>query len=226
MVSRFMGLEQKLGYTFVEPKWLQQALTHRSFSSQHNERLEFLGDSILSWVITRYLYDHFPKATEGELTRMRASLVNGRQLGTIADAFQLQHDIQVGVGEKKGGTFLRESILADAVEALLGAIFLDSDLPTVEQVILRWWQEALQGVSPKTVKKDPKTQLQEWMQARGYPLPVYEVVKIEGPAHEQMFSIRAKVAILSQNFEAKAASKRLAEQQVAELVLKVLSERE
>ena len=217
-----MGLEKTIGYVFRNSDLLKQALTHRSLGAHNNERLEFLGDSILHWVVTQHLYQHFPKASEGDLTRMRARLVNGRQLSDIAERFQLQHHIQVGLGEKKGGTFLRDSILSDAVEALLGAIYLDSDLPTVQIRVLSWLADALVDISPKNVHKDPKTQLQEWLQARGYPLPTYEVIKTEGPPHEQRFTVKGSVAILSQSFESEAASKRIAEQQVAQQLLEVL----
>ncbi|EMK7409138.1 ribonuclease III, partial [Escherichia coli] len=157
-------LQRKLGYTFNHQELLQQALTHRSASSKHNERLEFLGDSILSYVIANALYHRFPRVDEGDMSRMRATLVRGNTLAELAREFELGECLRLGPGELKSGGFRRESILADTVEALIGGVFLDSDIQTVEKLILNWYQTRLDEISPGDKQKDPKTRLQEYLQ--------------------------------------------------------------
>lgn len=152
-------LQRKLGYTFHHQELLQQALTHRSASSKHNERLEFLGDSILSFVIANALYHRFPRVDEGDMSRMRATLVRGNTLAEIAREFELGECLRLGPGELKSGGFRRESILADTVEALIGGVFLDSDIQNVERLILSWYQTRLDEISPGDKQKDPKTRL-------------------------------------------------------------------
>ncbi len=215
-------LESALGYAFQNPALLTLALTHRSASVRHNERLEFLGDSVLHWTITQWLYHHFPKATEGELTRLRATLVNEDSLYQVAQTLQLSLHIVVGTGEKKSGGFLRISILADAVEALLGAIYLDSNFQTAEQCLLSWLKVPLAAASLDTLTKDYKTTLQEWLQARGYPLPNYALVQSFGPPHAPRFKVSCTVPVLMRTFLAEASSRKVAEQKVAEQVLEVL----
>lgn len=168
-------LQRKLGYTFNHQELLQQALTHRSASSKHNERLEFLGDSILSYVIANALYHRFPRVDEGDMSRMRATLVRGNTLAELAREFELGECLRLGPGELKSGGFRRESILADTVEALIGGVFLDSDIQTVEKLILNWYQTRLDEISPGDKQKDPKTRLQEYLQGRHLPLPTYLV---------------------------------------------------
>ena len=182
-------LQRKLGYTFVHQELLQQALTHRSASSKHNERLEFLGDSILSFVIANALYHRFPRVDEGDMSRMRATLVRGNTLAEIAREFELGECLRLGPGELKSGGFRRESILADTVEALIGGVFLDSDIQNVERLILSWYQTRLDEISPGDKQKDPKTRLQEYLQGRHLPLPSYLVVQVRGEAHDQEFTI-------------------------------------
>ena len=182
-------LQRKLGYTFHHQELLQQALTHRSASSKHNERLEFLGDSILSFVIANALYHRFPRVDEGDMSRMRATLVRGNTLAEIAREFELGECLRLGPGELKSGGFRRESILADTVEALIGGIFLDSDIQNVERLILSWYQSRLDEISPGDKQKDPKTRLQEYLQGRHLPLPSYLVVQVRGEAHDQEFTI-------------------------------------
>ena len=218
-----ISIEKKIGYVFQDADLLKLALTHRSKGHLNNERLEFLGDAILNCTVAQILYERFPKAKEGELTRLRASLVNSRRLLEIAERFRFTDDIMVGLGERKSGSFLRESILADVVEALIGAIYLDTGLEAAQNRIKAWWEEALKNVSPSNTLKDPKTALQEWLQARSYPLPVYEVVQVLGPPHDQSFVVRGTLAILTEPFEALAPSKRIAEQMVAEKFLEVLN---
>ncbi len=212
-------LQRKLGYTFTQNELLQQALTHRSASSKHNERLEFLGDSILSFVIANVLYQKFPRVDEGDMSRMRATLVRGNTLAEIAREFEIGECLRLGPGELKSGGFRRESILADTVEALIGAIFLDSDITTIETLILNWYQSRLDEISPGDKQKDPKTRLQEYLQGRHLPLPSYLVIQVKGEAHNQEFTIHCQVSGLSEQITGVGASRRKAEQAAAEQAL-------
>lgn len=209
-------LQRKLGYTFNHQELLQQALTHRSASSKHNERLEFLGDSILSYVIANALYHRFPRVDEGDMSRMRATLVRGNTLAELAREFELGECLRLGPGELKSGGFRRESILADTVEALIGGVFLDSDIQTVEKLILNWYQTRLDEISPGDKQKDPKTRLQEYLQGRHLPLPTYLVVQVRGEAHDQEFTIHCQVSGLSEPVVGTGSSRRKAEQAAAE----------
>ena len=176
-------LSKKLGYQFIDQNLLKQALTHRSFKGAHNERLEFVGDSLLGMFVAEALYFAFPKATEGELTRMRSQIVKGQTLTAIAKEFDLSQWLRLGPGEMKSGGFRRDSILEDAVEAIIGAVYLDSDMDTCKQFVLSLVNDRLKKLDPKTAMKDPKTQLQEFLQSRKRPLPQYEVVETTGQAH-------------------------------------------
>lgn len=213
-------LQRKLGYTFNHQELLQQALTHRSASSKHNERLEFLGDSILSFVIANALYHRFPRVDEGDMSRMRATLVRGNTLAELAREFDLGECLRLGPGELKSGGFRRESILADTVEALIGGVFLDSNIQTVEQLILNWYKTRLDEISPGDKQKDPKTRLQEYLQGRHLPLPSYLVVQVRGEAHDQEFTIHCQVSGLSEPVVGTGSSRRKAEQVAAEQALK------
>ena len=215
-------LQRKLGYTFHHQELLQQALTHRSASSKHNERLEFLGDSILSFVIANALYHRFPRVDESDMSRMRATLVRGNTLAEIAREFELGECLRLGPGELKSGGFRRESILADTVEALIGGVFLDSDIQNVERLILSWYQTRLDEISPGDKQKDPKTRLQEYLQGRHLPLPSYLVVQVRGEAHDQEFTIHCQVSGLSEPVVGTGSSRRKAEQAAAEQALKKL----
>lgn len=215
-------LQRKLGYKFNQHDLLIQALTHRSASSKHNERLEFLGDSILSFVIANDLYHRFPKVDEGDMSRMRATLVRGNTLAEIAREFELGECLRLGPGELKSGGFRRESILADTVEALIGGIFLDSDIQTIERIILDWYQTRLNEISPGDKQKDPKTRLQEYLQGRHLPLPNYIVVQVKGEAHDQEFTIHCQVSGIEQPINGIGSSRRKAEQAAAEQALKIL----
>ena len=190
------GLMKKLGYQFQQVALLEQALTHRSCKGEHNERLEFLGDALLSMVIAEALYKHFPKAREGDLTRMRSSLVKGITLAEIAKELELAEYLRLGPGEMKSGGLRRESIQADAVEAILGAIFLDSGIDACKERILSWFGSRLTGIQPG-VQKDSKTQLQEYLQGRRLALPLYEVIDTQGDDHDQVFTVRCTVQGLS-----------------------------
>ncbi|WP_417761275.1 ribonuclease III [Shewanella sp.] len=211
-----------LGYSFQDESLLLQALTHRSAANHHNERLEFLGDSILSIIISDALYHQFPKVTEGDLSRMRATLVRGDTLAKIAKEFQLGDYLTLGPGELKSGGFRRESILADAVEAIIGAIYLDSELETVRALLLGWYQQRLQEIKPGLSQKDAKTQLQEYLQGDKKPLPEYEVVSIEGEAHNQRFTVECRIEGLNDAVTGVGSSRRKAEQQAAAQALELL----
>ncbi|KMJ45510.1 ribonuclease III [Xenorhabdus khoisanae] len=215
-------LQRKLGYNFTQHDLLLQALTHRSASSKHNERLEFLGDSILSFVIANSLYHRFPRVDEGDMSRMRATLVRGNTLAELAREFELGECLRLGPGELKSGGHRRESILADSIEALIGAIFLDSDIQTIEKIILSWYETRLNEISPGDKQKDPKTRLQEYLQGRHLPLPTYLVVQVRGEAHDQEFTIHCQVSGFEQPVRGVGSSRRKAEQAAAEQALKQL----
>lgn len=214
-------LQRRLGYQFQQQELLEQALTHRSCKGKHNERLEFLGDAILSFVIAEALYQNFPKTREGDLTRMRASLVKGVTLAEIAKELQLSEFLRLGPGELKSGGFRRESILADAVEAILGAIYLDGGDTVCKERILAWFGSRLTVIEPG-VQKDSKTKLQEYLQGRKLALPHYEVTEIKGEAHDQTFTVKCSVAGLKPVI-ASGSSRRKAEQDCANLVLEQLT---
>lgn len=198
---------------------MQQALTHRSAGKLNNERLEFLGDSILSFVISTELYQRFSDIDEGTLSRLRASLVKGETLALMARDLELGEYLNLGSGELKSGGFRRASILADTLEALLGAIFLDSDIDTVQGIILRLYSERLAKVDPSQALKDPKTRLQEYLQSRSKPLPEYEVTNIQGKSHAQTFTVSCRVDGLDEPVISQGSSRRKAEQAAAQEVL-------
>ena len=209
----------KLDYTFQDPSLIQRALTHRSAAKDHNERFEFLGDSILGMVIAEELFNLFPAATEGELSRMRASLVNGNVLAEVALEIDLGRHLQLGAGERKSGGKRRTSILSDAVEAIIAAVYLDSGLSESNRVIKTLFQDRLQVNAFPDQQKDSKTRLQEHLQAGGFPLPEYAVSEISGDAHDQTFTVECQVALLEQPCVGSGKNKRLAEQNAAEKVL-------
>lgn len=211
-----------LGYSFNNEALLLQALTHRSASNIHNERLEFLGDSILSIIISDALYHQFPKVTEGDLSRMRATLVRGDTLAKVAKEFKLGDYLTLGPGELKSGGFRRESILADAVEAIIGAIYLDSELETVRGLLLGWYEQRLKEIKPGVSQKDAKTQLQEFLQGHKKSLPDYEVVSVEGEAHNQRFTVECRIEGVSDAVAGVGSSRRKAEQQAAAQALELL----
>ena len=218
-------LEHKIGYQFNDRSLLKLALTHRSAAAQHNERLEFLGDSILNFTIAEALYHQFPRSNEGELSRMRATLVREPTLATLARRFALGDYMSLGSGELKSGGFRRESILADCVEAIIGAMSLDQGLETATQVIRNGYGRLLAEIKPGDNQKDAKTRLQEYLQSRHLPLPTYEVVNIQGEAHCQTFIVECKVKNadkIDRTFVAKGSSRRRAEQAAAEQILKEL----
>lgn len=212
-----------LGYSFKNIDLLTQALTHRSAKGVHNERLEFLGDSILSFVIAQQLFKQFPKQSEGDLTRMRSSLVKGVTLAEFGRNFSLGDYLILGPGELKSGGFRRDSILEDAVEAIVGAVFLDSDIDTVKKLILTWYEKRLAKIKPGNEQKDPKSLLQEFLQGRKIPLPQYDVIKITGQSHQQEFTVKCIAEGVDEEVITKGTSRRKAEQAAASRVLEILT---
>lgn len=215
-------LSKKLGYRFQEPSLLIQALTHRSAKGDHNERLEFLGDSILGFVIAEKLYDKFPQENEGDLTRMRSSLVKGVTLAEVARGFKLGEYLILGPGELKSGGHRRDSILEDAVEAIIGAIYIDSDMATCKSLILSWFEQRLDAIKPGQAQKDPKTRLQEYLQGRKIALPTYEVIDTTGQSHNQEFTVRCTTSEIDNEVITKGTSRRKAEQSAASKVLEII----
>ena len=194
-VIELQNLELKLGYSFQNIKLLDQALTHRSFGAVHNERLEFLGDSILGMIIAKELYDRFPKCPEGDLTRMRSTLVRETTLAQLAREFGIGNCLRLGPGELKTGGFRRDSLIADAVESIIGAMFIDDNenFARVRQVVLSWFDSRLATIQPNVNQKDHKSTLQELLQSLHKPLPIYEIVEIKGTDNDQIFVVSAKV---------------------------------
>lgn len=217
--TNYKPLYEALDYRFNDLKLLEQALTHRSADKQHNERLEYLGDAVLGMCIAEVLYRKFPKQPEGKLTRMRSNLVKGHTLSAIARELSLGQFIRLGSGEMKSGGHRRDSILADAVEALLGAIYLESGLHAASAVIDRLFSSRIAELDPNIQIKDNKTQLQEYLQSRQIELPNYEVVSISGKDHAQTFEVRCRVDTLDLSESAKGKSRRIAEQEAAKTIL-------
>ncbi|BFM11686.1 ribonuclease III [Simiduia litorea] len=216
-------LQGKLGYHFVDVALLKQALSHRSIGACNNERLEFLGDSILSFVIADELFRLFPGAREGELSRLRSQLVKGDTLANIARELDLGPYLILGDGEKKSGGATRESILADAVEALLGAIYLEAGLPEARSAILRLLASRIGQLSLSDTKKDSKSKLQELLQSKKLPLPEYEVASVEGEGHAQVFTVTCAVQNSSYKASATASSRKKAEKLAALQMLQHLN---
>lgn len=208
-------LSRRIGYRFRQPQLLQRALTHRSHSTAHNERLEFLGDSLLNCVMARFLYDSYPDITEGDLSRLRSNLVNQQTLATLAQQLQLGEQLQFGEGEVKGGGSQRPSILADALEALFGAVWLDADFAAAQKVVLGLYVPYLGSLDLRSLGKDPKTLLQEHLQGHKLPLPKYAVVAIKGEAHAQTFVVSCDIPKLNIVTSGEGGSRRLAEQSAA-----------
>ena len=216
-------LQKNIDYHFSDVALLKQALTHRSANKNNNERLEFLGDSILGCVISHELYHRFPLVDEGQLSRLRSSLVRGQTLAKLAKSINLSETLLLGQGELKSGGFRRESIQADAFEAILGAIFLDSDYVTVSAVILKLYDELLSDASPDDSLKDYKTKLQELLQKKGHSLPIYELIKTKGQDHNAVFYVSCYIKEFNLSVEENAKSIKRAEQACAELILESLS---
>ncbi len=218
------ALYKKLDYSFKQPTHLKTALTHRSYSASNNERLEFLGDSLLNLIVAQALYEQYPKATEGELSRLRAYLVQEDSLAEIAKQIDLGPFLQLGMGELKTGGAERVSILADALEAIIAAIFLDSHFEVCQQFVLKIFHEKLNNPSLQTNTRDPKTALQEYLQSRKQTLPVYEIIETSGESHQQMFTIRCSVKSLNKETIGTSTSRRKAEQIAAKAFLVELNQ--
>ncbi|MDO8465920.1 MAG: ribonuclease III [Gallionella sp.] len=213
----------RLGHVFAQPQLLQRALTHRSYASDHNERLEFLGDSVLGCIVAKYLYDTYPQLSEGELSRLRSNLVKEETLAILAQQLDLGGYLKLGEGELKSGGFRRPSILADAMEALFGAVFLDSGFADAEKVVLSLLVPYLAQVDVQTLGKDAKTLLQEYLQGKHIPLPAYSIITTQGHAHEQSFEVECAIPSLKISTRGEGSSRRNAEQQAAQAAYRQLS---
>ena len=211
-----------LGYWFADRGLLKEALTHRSASGVHNERLEFIGDAFLNAVIAAELYERCPKATEGALTRLRASLVNREALAAVARRLGLGDYLRLGPGELKSGGFRRDSLLADALEALIGAIYLDGGFERCAQHVTLLFRDEVDAAIRAAPQKDPKTRLQEWLQARNLPLPFYQTASVAGEPHAQSFRVQCGVEALGHSAFGEGTTRRRAEQQAARRMLELL----
>jgi ribonuclease-3 len=209
------GFYLTIGYRFTDPELLRRALTHRSFGASHNERLEFLGDSVVNCVVALELYEKFPRLPEGELSRLRANIVHQPSLAGAAQHFAFGEHLRLGEGELKSGGARRPSILADSVEAVIGAVFLDGGFEPARQVVRTLLGNALDTIDPATSGKDPKTLLQEYLQARRLALPQYAVVATRGEAHDQQFQVECAIPELGIQSLGEGASRRGAEQEAA-----------
>ncbi|MFZ9963052.1 MAG: ribonuclease III [Burkholderiales bacterium] len=218
-------LEHKLNYQFKNPDLLLEALTHRSYGATNNERLEYLGDAALNLIIANYLFRTFPDLVEGEMTRVRAVLVNQDGLSRVARNLDIGSHIKLGGGEVKTGGAERASILADALEAIVGALYIDSGFENAETVVLGMYSEILQGIDPQDVAKDSKTLLQEYLQAKKFKLPIYNVVEVSGEAHEQHFVVDCVLGELKVSAQGSGVSRKSAEQAAAREVLKLIETR-
>jgi ribonuclease-3 len=217
-------LQDTFGYVCRDLELFEAALTHRSAGNPHNERLEFLGDAVLNCVTASMLYRSFTSADEGDLSRYRATLVSGESLATIAAQINIGERLRLGAGELKSGGFRRKSILADTLEALLGAVYLDGGFADATAVIERMFAERILLLPKAAQLKDPKTRLQEALQSRAVPLPEYAVEKISGEAHAQHFVMRCVIPSLELRASGEGSSRRAAEQSAAELVLEQLTQ--
>jgi len=218
------ALCKQLGYQFAQPQLLQRALTHRSYSAAHNERLEFLGDSVLNCTIAKYLYATYPDLPEGDLSRLRSNLVNQQTLAILAQQLSLGEQLLLGEGERKSAGHRRPSILADGLEALFGAVLLDADFTAAEKVILGLYVPFIARTDLKTLGKDAKTLLQEHLQGRKLALPLYSVTEIQGEAHAQTFVVSCEIAQLGLTTQGEGASRRIAEQIAAERAFQQIKE--
>ncbi|MEI7916878.1 MAG: ribonuclease III [Methylophilaceae bacterium] len=211
------GLQRLIGYDFENQSLLTQALTHRSFGSVNNERLEFLGDGVLNFIIASQLYIVFPKLDEGDLSRLRAHLVKEPTLGELAITLNIGEALRLGEGELKSGGWRRPSVLADALEAIIGAVFLDAGFDAAQAVVIKLFTPLIDKIDPKSIGKDPKSLLQEYLQSKKIDVPDYEVLAIEGEAHCQTFRVECKVSKFNIITHGEGTSRRAAEQEAAKL---------
>ncbi len=215
-------LQQAIGHRFSRPELLQQAVTHRSFGSPHNERLEFLGDSVLNCVTAIALFERFVDLREGDMSRLRANLVRQEALHRLADGLKLGEYLRLGEGELKSGGHRRPSILADALEAIIAAVFLDAGFAAAKDTVDRLYAKSLAELDPARALKDPKTALQEWLQGRRMPLPKYSLADTRGEAHQQEFEVECEIVGLGLKTRGIGVSRRAAEQQSAQRALERL----
>ena len=220
--AALVALQQRLGYRFVQPALLRRALTHRSFGAEHNERLEFLGDAVLSLGVSGLLYARHAGSDEGDLTRVRAHLVREDSLHRVALALGLPEVLRMSEGEMRGGGAQRPSLLADALEALLGAVYLDGGYDAALALVQRLFGEVIQLTEAESWAKDAKTELQEWLQARKLPVPAYRITATRGQAHAQTFEVECAVAALGLAEAGAGRSRRSAEQDAAQRMLEAL----
>ncbi len=216
------SLVKHIDYPFNDPALLTQALTHRSFSGNNNERLEFLGDGALNFIIAHQLYQRFPRLAEGDLSRLRAALVKESTLSEIAFSLNIGDALKLGEGELKSAGWRRPSILADALEAIIGAVYVDGGYHVAEALVLKLFAEKLAIIDPKIIDKDAKSQLQEYLQGKKIELPDYKVVSIEGEAHAQTFKMECVIEKLHITTVGEGTSRRIAEQQAAQLALEAI----
>lgn len=217
-------LAKSLGYEYQDIQFLQKALTHRSVGANNNERLEFLGDSLVNFMIADALFHQFDRLPEGDMSRVRAHLVKGDTLAIIGREYNISEYLVLGPGELKSGGFRRDSIIADAVEAIIASVYEDGGLDACRQLVTRFYAKRLAELDPKKVGKDPKTRLQEYLQSQNEQLPEYSIISVNGAAHAQEFTVSCYVAKLNSKFEAVASSRRKAEQKAAETALEALGE--
>ena len=215
-------LENILNYNFKDNNLLELALTHRSFQGKNNERLEFLGDSILNFIIAELLFKKFNLLTEGDLSRLRSQLVKAGTLSEVGILLQLGDYLILGEGELKSSGWRRPSILADSVEAIIGAVFMDGGISAATDLITSWFKERIDSIDPDDIQKDPKSILQELLQEKKISLAEYNVVAIEGEAHRQNFRVSCSILKLGLSIEGQGSSRKIAEQSAAEEVLKKL----
>jgi ribonuclease-3 len=215
-------LQKQLGYQFNQLALLKQALTHRSFASLNNERLEFLGDGALNFIVAHQLYLRFPRLAEGDLSRLRAQLVKEATLFEIAQVLKIGELLNLGEGELKSAGWRRPSILSDALEAIIGATYLDGGFASAEALVLKLYAGKLENIDPKAIEKDAKSKLQEYLQSKKMDLPDYNVTSIEGEAHAQTFNVSCNIPKRNINTVGEGTSRRIAEQEAAELALKQL----
>jgi ribonuclease-3 len=213
------ALYKNLGYTFNDESLLISALTHRSVPKNNNERLEFFGDSIVNFIAAELVYHRFAHAEEGDLSRLRTMLVRGETLADLAKQLHIGEHLYLGTGELRSGGFRRESILADAMEAIIAAIYLDGGMDVCKQCVTQWFSILLENMSITHDMKDPKTRLQEYLQSHAIALPLYQVINIEGLAHEQIFHVECDIPSLERKSIGKGTNRRRAEQQAAENML-------
>ncbi|MEY4295610.1 MAG: hypothetical protein RLY82_1298 [Pseudomonadota bacterium] len=219
-----IALQERIGYTFQNVMLLQQAMTHRSFSSEHYERLEYLGDAVINVIVSDLLYQALPNLPEGQLSRIRSNLVKQDSLHTLALKLGLSHCLRLGEGEAKSGGAKRPSILADSLEALLGAVYLDAGYETAQRIAKVWLEDIRVDMNMSQTAKDPKTELQEWLQARKMPLAVYTVIGTVGAAHEQSFHVECTLPSLKKTERGSGNTRRAGEQDAAQAILKTLKD--